>query len=242
MVSVCVATYNGASFIEEQLTSILNQLGEYDEVIVSDAGSTDNTCEIVNSIGDKRIKQIFCHKKCIGVKNQVFAKMDNIRYNFENALKMAKGDIIFLADQDDIWFPNKVEKMVNALNEASLVVHDCEVFDGQETLIPSFMDFFKPTIGKWRTFIKPVFMGCCMAFNKNVLIKSLPMPRLHVEHDTYIGLCAYKVGKVKILKEPLIRYRRHGMNASSCAEGSTNSVFIKFLRRCYMLLAYFCIK
>lgn len=242
MISVCIATYNGSPYIEEQIKSILVQLSEEDEVIVSDAGSSDNTLSVIESIGDSRIKILNYVGEKSNSRFPVFCKMDNIRGNFENALSYAKGDIIFLADQDDIWFPNKVEKMVNALNDAPLVVHDCEVFDGQETLIPSFMDFFKPTIGKWRTFIKPVFMGCCMAFNKNVLIKSLPMPQLHVEHDTYIGLCAYKVGKVKILKEPLIRYRRHGMNASSCAEGSTNSVFIKFLRRWYMLLAYFCIK
>ncbi|MED9996545.1 MAG: glycosyltransferase family 2 protein [Paludibacteraceae bacterium] len=242
MVSVCVATYNGASFIKEQLISILNQLEECDEVIVSDAGSTDNTCEVVKLIGDKRIKQISCYKKNVRVGESVFAKMDNIRYNFENALRMAKGDIIFLADQDDIWFPDKVKKMIEALQDASLVVHDCEVFDGKETIIPSIMDFMKPSIGKWKTFIKPVFMGCCMAFNKEVLAKALPMPNLHVEHDTFIGLCAYKVGVVKIIKEPLIRYRRHGMNASSCAEGSNNSLWIKLLRRWYMLLAYFCIK
>lgn len=242
MISVCIATYNGELYIEDQIKSILVQLSENDEVIVSDAGSSDDTLTVIESIGDSRIKIVNYTEKKSNSKYKVFNKMDNIRGNFENALSHAKGDIIFLADQDDIWFPTKVEKMVKALQVASLVVHDCEVFDGNVTLIPSFMDFLKPTIGKWKTFIKPVFMGCCMAFNKDVLKKSLPMPNLHIEHDTFIGLCAYKVGTVRILKEPLIRYRRHGMNASSCAEGSDNSLWIKFLRRWYMLLAYFCIK
>jgi glycosyltransferase involved in cell wall biosynthesis len=241
MISVCIATYNGALYIEAQIKSILVQLSEEDEIVVSDAGSSDNTLSILETIDDPRIKIVTYHGCKSTSRIPVFNKMDNIRRNFENALLYAKGDIIFLADQDDIWLPNKVERMLNALNDASLVVHDCEVFDGNETIMPSFMDFMKPTVGKWKTFIKPVFMGCCMAFNKEVLKKSLPMPNLHIEHDTYIGLCAYKVGKVKILKEPLIRYRRHGMNASSCAEGSGNSVFIKFLRRWYLLLAYFCI-
>lgn len=241
MISVCIATYNGALYLESQLRSILTQLDEGDEIIVSDAGSNDRTIAIIESLCDKRIKLYNFNGELSKSKIPVFAKMDNIRYNFENALKMAKGDIIFLADQDDIWLPNKVEKMVAALQDASLVVHDCEVFNGNEVLIPSFMDFMNPTIGRWKTFIRPVFMGCCMAFNKKVLQKSLPMPNLHIEHDVYIGLCAYKEGIVKVIKEPLIRYRRHGKNASSCAEESKNSLWIKFLRRWYMLLAYFSI-
>ncbi len=242
MISVCIATYNGEKFIREQLDSILKQLSEEDEVIISDAGSTDNTLSVVKSLNDKRIKVHICLKKAEYVKSAVFAKMDSIRYNFENALSHAMGDVIFLSDQDDIWMPNKVATVLQALKSSCMVVHDCEVFDGDKTILPSFMNFYRPTVGKRKTFIKPVFMGCCMAFTKDVLRKALPMPNYHIEHDTYLGLCAYKIGKVYILKEPLIRYRRHGMNASFCAEGSRNSLLIKFLRRWYMLKAYFCIK
>lgn len=242
MISVCIATYNGELYVEDQIKSILVQLSEEDEIVVSDAGSSDNTLSVIESIGDSRIKIVNYLGEIPNSRYQVFNKMDKIRGNFENALSHAKGNIIFLADQDDIWMSNKVTRMLDSLNDASLVIHDCEVFDGKEIISPSFMDIYNPTLGKWKTFIRPVFMGCCMAFNKEVLKKSLPMPKLHIEHDTFIGLCAYKVGKVKVLKEPLIKYRRHGMNASSCAEGSNNSLWIKVLRRWYMLLAYFCIK
>ena len=90
MISVCMATYNGEKYIEEQLKSILSQLGENDEVIVSDDSSTDNTLAIVESFNDVRIK-IFPNNK-----------FHSPIFNFENALKQATGDYIFLSDQDDV--------------------------------------------------------------------------------------------------------------------------------------------
>ena len=83
MISVCMATYNGEKFIESQLKSILSQLSEDDEVIISDDDSTDRTLEIVRRLSDKRIK-IYHHETDHG-----FTR------NFENALKYAKGDYIF---------------------------------------------------------------------------------------------------------------------------------------------------
>ena len=97
MISVCVATYNGEKFIREQIESILCQLSSDDEIIVSDDGSTDGTIVIINCIGDKRIRIIEGPRK------------HSPTFNFENALKEAKGDYIFLADQDDVWKTNKVE-------------------------------------------------------------------------------------------------------------------------------------
>lgn len=96
-VSVCMATYNREKFIKEQLDSILCQLGDNDELIISDDNSTDKTVEIINSYYDNRIK-IY--------KNQLF---NSPIFNFENAIKYATGDIIVRADQDDIWEYDKLE-------------------------------------------------------------------------------------------------------------------------------------
>ncbi|MCD8291094.1 MAG: glycosyltransferase, partial [Prevotella sp.] len=96
-VSVCIATYNGEKYIEEQIRSILSQLSDNDEVIISDDGSHDQTLSLIQSIGDKRIK-IFQNEGRHGFK-----------YNFENTLKKVQGDYIFLCDQDDVWLPNKVQ-------------------------------------------------------------------------------------------------------------------------------------
>ena len=98
-ISVCIASYNGEKYIKEQLNSILCQLEERDEVIISDDSSTDNTVQIIESFKDKRIK-IFREQK---FKSPI--------YNFENAISKATGDIIFLSDQDDIWHKAKVHKI-----------------------------------------------------------------------------------------------------------------------------------
>ena len=86
MISVCMASYNGAIFIKQQAVSILNQLGLEDELIISDDGSKDNTLEILASLNDSRIK-IYHHSAPHGVVS-----------NFENAIKHASGDYIFLSD------------------------------------------------------------------------------------------------------------------------------------------------
>ena len=234
MKSVCIASYNGEKYIAQQVASIVSQLDSNDEVIVSDAGSTDATVRILQQMKDPRIKCVKFDDANPPEENGVFAKMVRIRRNFENALRLAQGDVIFLADQDDVWMPEKVSKVVAALDRYVCVVHDCEVFDGEKVLQSSFLDFRKPTAGLPGTFWKSSFMGCCMAFRRSVLEEALPIPDMPVEHDTYIGMIACLVGKVGILQEPLIRYRRHGDNASSCSEGSTNPWQVMLLRRWYM--------
>ena len=99
-----MATYNGAKYIKEQLDSIIPQLREDDELIVSDDASKDDTLKIVQSYNDPRIK-IF-HNENHGV-----------AHNFENAMRQATGDLIYFADQDDVWLPGKLDKMEKFLKE-----------------------------------------------------------------------------------------------------------------------------
>ena len=99
MTSVCMATYNGQKYLREQIESILCQLSANDELVISDDHSTDSTVDIIRSYGDSRIK-MYANELTKGV-----------THNFENALNKSKGDIIFLADQDDVWLPNKISKM-----------------------------------------------------------------------------------------------------------------------------------
>ena len=115
-ISVCMATFNGEPYILQQLISILSQLGEEDELIISDNGSSDKTLSIIESLNDPRIK-IFNYKYL------------SISGNFENAIKNANGDLIFLSDQDDIWMDGKVESFRNALKCASVVLSDCVIVD-----------------------------------------------------------------------------------------------------------------
>lgn len=215
-ISVCMATYNGEKYIKEQLESILSQLEEDDEVIISDDGSTDETLEIVSSLDDERI--------CI-YKN---VKGASPIYNFENALEKAVGDFIFLSDQDDVWCDGKVSIMLGYLRDFDLVVSDAFVVDENLNVISnSFFSYNGSRKGVVKNLLKNSYSGCAMAFNRRVLRKSLPFPAGLPMHDWWVGLMAEKHGSVYFAPEPLILHRRHGSNASATGGSSPYGFFKK---------------
>ena len=239
MITVCIPTYNGEKYIEEQLHSILRQLSSDDQVVISDDGSNDKTIEKIRAIADSRI-EIYINRKQINRYRGIFDIIFKINRNMQNALKHAKGDYIFLADQDDIWLDNKVERIVEELKDADCIIHDCVVInDTKKVISESFFDnYIKPNPTIVGTFIQSPFMGCCMGFKSNVLKKSIPFPSFPIEHDTWIGLCALKIGKVKIINDKLINYRRHELNVSPCTIENKNSLWVKLKRRVYILWGY----
>ena len=226
MISVCMATYNGEKYIEAQLRSILSQLSENDEVIVSDDASTDRTLEVVRQLNDDRIK-IVHHETDHG-----YTK------NFENALKYARGDYIFLSDQDDEWLPEKVNVTLSALKNADFVVSDCITQDENGNVLdPSRFKTFKIKKGFWRLMIKTRYLGCCMAFKKNVLQAALPFPEnsYYIEHDLWLAAVAELYFKVELINQPLIIYKRHGNNTSDAENGKGYPLSVKLKRRVYRL-------
>ena len=108
---VLMSTYNGEKYIKEQVDSILSQLSDSDELIISDDLSTDKTLDILSSYNDKRIK-VINHQPHKGLPPHVYATL-----NFENALKNAKGDYIFLSDQDDVWLEDKLAVAAKAIGD-----------------------------------------------------------------------------------------------------------------------------
>ena len=215
MISVCVATYNGEKFIREQIDSILCQLSSDDEIIVSDDGSTDGTIVIINCIGDKRIRIIEGPRK------------HSPTFNFENALKEAKGDYIFLADQDDVWKTNKVEVCMKWLQKYDCVVSDAEVTDSNlNPLYPSLYAIMQVRQGHiYNTVWKNGYTGCCMAFRRNILEASLPFPKDIPMHDIWIGnVAAYKYN-MKFIPDKLIMFRRHNETISCNGKGSKYSIW-----------------
>lgn len=208
MISVCLATFNGDKYIKRQIDSILQQLGAEDELIISDDGSTDKTLHILNDIIDSRI--------CI----LPFKKFNSAIRNFEYILTRAKGDIIFLSDQDDIWLPGKLDKMLFALMQTDLVLSDCIVVDQNDNIIHnSFFKHRQSKPGFWVNLWKNSYMGCCMAFRREVLMYTLPFPKNIHMHDWWIGLMVEYNGKVLFLHEPLLKYVRHGENVSPTGQG-----------------------
>jgi glycosyltransferase involved in cell wall biosynthesis len=195
LISVCIPTFNGAAFIGAQIESILAS-PLVTEIIVSDDGSIDNTVDIVKSFNDKRIKLIDGPRT--GLVN-----------NYEFLLSLASGEYIFLADQDDVWFPNKVEVMLAHLHDVDLVVCDCIVVDGQmDVLHPSFFLLLNSGSGLVRNLLRNRYLGCCIAFRQRLLKHALPFPPDLPVHDWWLGLVAEIFGGVIFISQPLMMYRR----------------------------------
>ena len=227
MISVCIATYNGEKYIKEQLSSILNQLSEKDEIIISDDSSTDKTVEIIESFQDKRIKIL---------KNNKF-RQPNL--NFEKALKYSKGDIIFLSDQDDVWVENKVEIILNQLKKYDLIVSDAFITNEKLNITnESLFSEINSNRGILKNIIKNTYYGCCITFKRKVLKKALPFPKTReIGHDLWLGIIADRYFKVKFLKEKLIYFRRHENNLTTIKK-SKRRLIIKLLGR-VKILYYF---
>lgn len=230
-ISVCIATYNGELYLKEQLHSILSQLGTDDEIVVSDDGSTDSTLDIVNGVNDSRIRLVF---NCAYKRGPVG--------NFENALYHCTGDVIFLSDQDDVWFPDKVTECIKYLSlpDVLMIVSDCMIVNGEGDLLnESFFKHYGIRQSLISNLAKNSFMGCCMAFHRAVLDKALPFPSNVPMHDWWLGLNATMMGRVEFFNKPLIKYRRHGLNVSTSTEISNHSIQKKISDRFFLCLNLF---
>lgn len=204
-ISVALAAYNGEKYIGEQIESILPQLGEDGEIVVSDDFPLGKTRAVVEfySAYDSRVKYIE-------------GTGEGVCRNFENALHHCSGDIIFLCDQDDVWMPEKVERVVSAFeNGADVVLHDAFMTDGELNVTDeSFFKLNGSKKGLLKNFIKNSYMGCCMAFRREFESEFLPFPDGLAMHDWWIGLNAEANGKVEFINEPLIKHRCHGGNVT----------------------------
>ncbi len=214
MISVALAAYKGEKYIEEQLESILCQLSHGDEVVVSDDAPGGMTEKIVRRVMAKDDRVIYVEGKSKGV-----------IYNFTNAIRHCRGDKIFLCDQDDVWLPEKVKRVTEAFEGgADVVLHNAYVTD--EKLNITSYSFFadrgskKGVLGN---IFKNSYMGCCMAFDRKLLKKIMPIPKYIPMHDQWIGIIGEIYGKVELIDTPLIYYRVHGNNVTAGQKASSTA-------------------
>lgn len=204
MNSVCVATYNGEKYIEQQLRSILDQIAPDDELIVSDDGSTDSTLEIVESMGDERIR--IRHSQA-----------HYFRDNFVEAMQEAKGEVIFLSDQDDVWLEGKYARCLKELEEVDLVCTNSKMTDSELRVVEeNFFRIYHSGPGVLKNAINNTYYGSCMAFRRGLLDDALPIPQTHeIGHDIWLGLVAEMVGRVRFVDTPYLLYRRHDQSKTT---------------------------
>ncbi len=212
--SVAMCTYNGEKFLQPQLDSILNQSVQVDEIVVCDDGSTDSTMKILEDYATKYPK-IF----------RIYQNAENLRSvkNFEKAISLCSNDIIFLSDQDDIWLPEKVKKMVQyfmhhtgisvlctngfGIDEANNILDVITIWDAPELVRQSGgrFDYFE-ILSRIENFAT----GATMAIRKKYLKEIIPFPLLEgFHHDEWIALISASQRKIEILDEKLFKYRVH---------------------------------
>ncbi len=219
-ISVAMVTYNGAAYLRAQIGSILSQLQEGDELVVSDDGSVDGTVGILKEYqqSDQRVRLLEGPGR-------------GLKKNVEHAIAHTRGEYIFLADQDDIWMPDKVRRVMEAFagegpggaagspaGRPYVVIHDAKVFEGDnpgDIWMDSFLAFRSGGPGVVKNMVKNSYIGCCMAFRRELIGWILPIPDSIEMHDQWIGILGdYKFGKSCFLWEPLLLYRRHNANNS----------------------------
>lgn len=204
-ISVVMATYNGARYLREQISSILDQLGEDDELVVSDDRSNDNTLSILREYRSDRVRI-----------DSTSGGFGPIR-NFEHALGLARGRIIVLSDQDDRWLPGRLDRVrahFAAYNAPyDLLVMNSTITDGAlNPTLGSLFEHLDAGYGLAKNVYRNTYVGCHMAFRRELLSVALPFPRAVPMHDMWLGLVSELVGLVTFDPVPTMLFRRSGHN------------------------------
>ena len=222
-ISIAMATYNGARFVREQLDSFAAQTRLPDELVVRDDASSDATAAIVEA---------FAASAPFPVRLTQNARNLGLTKNFEAAIEDCSGDLIFLSDQDDVWFPEKlatVEAVFAAHPEAMVVINDAENTD--ENLHPSgfakSMHLNALGLG-WDRMV----VGCCTAFRRAFVPVLCPIrDDGRSLHDAWLHLLAQRLQVRHELPKVLQYHRRHGGTNTQGLTGSRKRIGrLQFLR------------
>jgi glycosyltransferase involved in cell wall biosynthesis len=203
--SIALAIYNGEKYLQEQLDSYLAQTVLPDELIVSDDCSSDNTQKILIDFAKKAPFRVVL---LCNIENVGFAQ------NFSRALSQTTGDLIFLSDQDDVWFPEKIATMITYAEENpeyALYMHDALHTDSSLSPVGVRLQQQMRAIG---AHTEHFVTGCCAMFRQEYLQKWLPVPEGVWGHDTWLVGCADAIKKKCVIKKSLMYYRRHECNTA----------------------------
>jgi glycosyltransferase involved in cell wall biosynthesis len=233
-VSVALCTYNGSEYLEKQLDSILKQSYPIDEIIVVDDCSTDSTVAILNKFQLKANNM------------KIFLNPENLGSNksFKLAISLTKNNFIALCDQDDIWFPSKIETQMDAINSSGfgednkplVVFHDLCLMDEDENVTnESFwrLHQFKASNFDFKKLLLfNMVTGCTCIINESMkfeLIKS-DMKDI-IMHDYLIALIGYGFGNHIYVNQPLMSYRSHSSSVTVKEKITFSSRIESFVQR-----------
>ncbi|WP_209329407.1 glycosyltransferase [Lunatimonas salinarum] len=206
LVSIAICTYNGEKYLAEQLESLLRQTYTPLEIVLVDDRSTDGTWQLANQYAI-RFPQL-----------RVLQNTENLGYqkNFEKALGLCLGTFVCPSDQDDIWEPSKVEKLVSQIGDNLLIYHDSLFVNKDGLSLGRYMsdEFTMISGSNPQAFL---FFNCvsghALMVRKSLLETTLPFPSLGV-YDHYLAFMASTRGQIAYVPEPLVMHRRHEENAT----------------------------
>jgi glycosyltransferase involved in cell wall biosynthesis len=231
LISIVLCSYNGATFIEEQIQSLLHQTYTNLEIIVSDDGSSDGTQAILENYKSHPLFKIFFQQQNLGpIQNVAFA------------VEQATGAYIAFCDQDDVWLPHKIETLYAAMGGALLVYSDSLLVDEQgNSLDKKLSQLRNMYTGKdTRGFVfSNVVWGHTIMISRELLPAILPIPG-GVPHDIWMAVKAASIRGIKYLDVPLTKYRQHDATitktiATDRQGRTTSKKYIDFKEKLYWI-------
>jgi len=206
-----MATYNGSKWLRQQLDSLLKQ--DYTEwkLLISDDGSVDDTPSILQEYValDNRITLLPRRSGSAG-------HAGNFEFLLNCTTNMNKDDfdIIFLADQDDLWHPSKLSTQLTLQKNALASFTNLEIINAQGKTTGNYMESmnYSPPVKTADLLAQNMVVGCTMALNKSILRIALPFPPKLQNHDWWLALCALATGELIYIDHKLTRYRQHDSN------------------------------
>lgn len=205
-VCVALATYNGAAFLREQLDSVFAQSYSNLEVVAVDDASSDETVAILEEYAQK-------HRLRYEIQdaNQGFIA------TFARVVSLCDGEFVALCDQDDIWEPDKIERLVEVIGDHDLAYSDAALVDGDgEPLESSLRDLHSLSFVAGRCWKSLLLYECVSGnttlFRHSLVDEFLPFPRRLAYHDMWIAFTAACRGGITYVESQLVKYRRHGEN------------------------------
>lgn len=222
MISVAICTYNGEAYLARQLESILAQTRPVDEIVLCDDGSSDGTLAVARQVLAGTSVRWAIHRNSPGL---------GVVKNFQRAISLCRGDIVFTSDQDDVWKPEKVAVMMEAFEDPACLLAfsdaDITAADGQ-TVTGRLWDSVYFTPARRAAFDAGNYMllcggnvvtGACMAVRRAFARECMPFPTDGFLHDDWLALCAASRGGLRPVSGRLIGYRQHGGNVVGVRRG-----------------------